>query len=203
MSYTDTWQDESDSALAARLRGDDLGVESPSETTAALLSLLAAAVRASAVVEVGTGVGVTGLGLLEGIAAGGVLTTIDSDANHHSAAKEAFSDASVDPSRARLINGDPTEVLPRLADGVYDLVVVNDPGNDPGFYLEQTLRLLRSGGIVVINGALGKQAAVTDLAQRDAQTVALRAVGQAIKEDERLTSVMLPLDDGVLAAVKG
>ncbi len=65
-----------------------------------------------------------------------------------------FTAAGNGPSRLRLINGLGLEVLPRLTDGGYDLVFVDTSPVDHARYLEESVRLLRPGGIVVINGAL-------------------------------------------------
>lgn len=101
---------------SARKRGTERGLASPSPTEAAAIATLTAAVQAKAVVEVGTCVGVTGVAGSPGsMAADGVLA-IDADANHHTAAKEAFAEAGINTGRARLITGQPSEVLPRLAE---------------------------------------------------------------------------------------
>jgi len=187
---------------SARKRGTERGLASPSPTEAAAIATLTAAVQAKAVVEVGTCVGVTGLQILGSMAADGVLTSIDADANHHTAAKEAFAEAGIDAGRARLITGQPSEVLPRLADAAYDLVVINDIGSNPASYLTQSLRLLREGGALIIEGALGSNGAVADPADREAHTVALRELSDAVKLNESLVSVLLPLGDGLLIAIK-
>ena len=64
----------------------------------AALRLLAAAVRRRAVVEVGTGAGVSGLWLLGGMPADGILTTIDVEAEHQRAARKAYAAAGFAPS---------------------------------------------------------------------------------------------------------
>ena len=69
--------------------------------------------------------GVSGLHLIAGMAPDGILTSIDVEAEHHRAAKKAFSEAGVAPTRTRLINGRALDVLPRLTDGAYDLVFVD------------------------------------------------------------------------------
>lgn len=166
------------------------------------MSALVAATGARAVVEVGTGAGVTGLAIFQGMTDDGVLTTIDADGNHQSIAKSAFSAADIDHGRTRLITGVPAEVLPRLTDGAYDAVVINDLNSDPAQYLEQALRLLRAGGVVVISHALGAAARATDPSQRDPQANALRELGEAVKSNEDLVTALLPLDDGLLVAVK-
>ena len=167
-----------------------------------MLAVLAAALRAKAVVEVGTGVGITGLRLLEGMEPDGILTTIDPDPSHQSAAKETFGQAGLEPGRARQITGQPSEVLPRLADGAYDLVLINDFDQDPQSFLDQSRRLLRGGGLVVLRGALGEDAAVTDPAKRDPGTTSLRSAAASLAEDDQLLTALLPVSDGLLIATK-
>lgn len=101
-----------------------------------------------------------------------------------------------------MITGQAAEVLPRLADAAYDLVVINDIGTNPASYLTQSLRLLRQGGALIIEGALGNNGAVADPSNREAHTVALRELADAVKLNESLVSVLLPLGDGLLIAVK-
>lgn len=64
----------------------------------ALLSLLAKLSGGKAVVEVGTGAGVSGLWLLSGMGEDGVLTTIDIEPEHQRTAKQAFGDAGIGPA---------------------------------------------------------------------------------------------------------
>ncbi len=202
ISYADSWQDEDVHVIDARRRGIEIGVTSPSTSAAASIRLLAATVDAQAVVEVGTGAGVSGLLLLSAMRPDGILTTIDADAGHQAAAKDAFSSSDIPSGRARLITGEPLDVLPRLADASYDMVVINTPSNDFTSYFEQALRLLRVGGVVVFTAALGLDGGVADPAQRDPGTVALRTLGQRIKDHEGLVAALLPVGDGLLAAVK-
>ena len=68
-------------------------------------------------------------------------------------------------------------------------------------YLDEALRLLHPGGVVVFDNALWHDR-VADPAARDADTVAIRELGKAVRADERLIPVLLPLGDGLLAAVK-
>ena len=92
------------------------------------------------------------------------------------------------------------EVLPRLTDAGYDLVFVDASPADYPRYLEEAVRLLRDGGIVVFAGVLG--AGVVDPAASDASTAGLREVGRQVRDDDRLVPVLLPLGDGLLAALK-
>lgn len=191
-----------DSLLAAaRERAVDIGAGAVTPAVGALLSLLTKLSGGKAVAEVGTGAGVSGLWLLSGMSEDGVLTTIDIEPEYLRLAKQAFSEAGIGPSRTRLISGRAQDVLTRLADESYDLVFVDaDPVDQPDYVVEG-VRLLRPGGVIVVHrAALGGRAG--DPAARDAEVVAVREAARLIAEDERLTPALVPLGDGILAAVR-
>ena len=167
----------------------------------AVLRLLAAAASAKSVVEVGTGAGVSGLWLLSGMPPDGILTTIDIQADHQRAAKQAFAAAGIAPQRSRVITGRALDVLPRLTDGAYDMVVIDADKAEYPQYVEQALRLLRSGGVLAVDNMLWHDK-VADPATRDETTATLRDLGKALRDDESLLPALLPVGDGVLAAVK-
>jgi predicted O-methyltransferase YrrM len=200
-SYAELFVPEPEAATGARQRAADLGCTPVSTGAATALTFLAAAVRAKAVVEVGTGAGVSGLHLLAGMLPDGILTTIDVEAEHQRAAKQTFVEGGISPGRTRMINGRALEVLPRLTDGAYDLVFVDAAKEEYPQYLPEAIRLLRDGGILALDNALWHDR-VPDPTQRDAETVALRETGRLVRDDETLLSVLLPLGDGLLAAVK-
>ena len=167
----------------------------------ALLSVLARLSGGRAVVEVGTGAGVSGLWLLSGMRDDGVLTTIDVEPEHQRLAKQSFTEAGVGPGRTRLIAGRAQEVLTRLADESYDLVFVDAaPADQPDFVVEG-VRLLRPGGVIVLHhAALDGRAG--DPAANDLEVAAVREAARLIAEDERLTPVLVPLGDGILMAAR-
>lgn len=202
VTYADTWQSETESQVSARQRSAELPSKTPSPTAVATLTVVVAATSAKAVVEVGTGSGLTGLSIIEGMASQGVLTTIDADGSHQSTAKDVFSKAGIDHGHVRLINGEPEQVLPRLADGAYDAVILNQLDGSPEEFVMQALRLLRTGGALVISGFLGADALILDPAARDEHANALRALSEAVRTNEELVNVLLPMSDGLLIAIK-
>ncbi|MBC6450352.1 O-methyltransferase [Actinokineospora sp. HBU206404] len=175
-----------------------MGCPPASSATCAALRFLAAALQAKAVVEIGTGTGVSGLSLLRGMAPDGVLTSIDVDPEHQAVAKRAFSDAGVAPGRARLIMGRGVDVLPRLTDGGYDLMFADAAKADYLTYYAQGVRLLRPGGVLAFDDVN----AAADPARRDVESTALRDVAKLVREDDRLVPLLLPTGDGLLVAAK-
>ncbi len=200
-SYTEALPVEDLVLRRARERSHELGLFPVSPGVAAALTVLAATSKAQTAVEVGTGAGVSGVSLLRGLGPRAVLTTIDPDVDHLKAAREAFSEAGSPANRTRTISGRAQDVLPRLTDAAYDLVFID--ADKPSFpeYAEQAIRLLKSGGLLIINDALDKDR-VSDPAIRESSTVVLRRVGKMIREHDALTSAMLSTGDGLLLAVK-
>ncbi|HLR97933.1 MAG TPA: O-methyltransferase [Jiangellaceae bacterium] len=200
-TYAETFTTEPPALQRARARGRELRAQPISPGAGAALRLLVAALGARTVVEVGTGAGVSGLYLLEGMSPEGVLTSVDLESEHQRMAREAYADAGVPANRARLIAGAALEVLPRLNDASYDLVFCDGDKAEYGQYLTQAVRLLRPGGVVAFDNALWHNR-VADPAQRDPETVAVRTLGRTIVDDEGMLSALLPVGDGLLVAVK-
>ena len=200
-AYAESFAAESDVIKAARARAAELNCTPIEPGGAAALTVLAAAVGARSVVEVGTGAGVSGLCLLAGMRPDGVLTTVDIESDNQRAAKVAFTEAGFAANRYRLINGSAAEVLPRLTDGAYDLVYVDADKTGYAVYHDQAVRLLRSGGVVAYDNMLWHDR-VADPSARDSETTTLRELGRTVRDDDRLISALLSVGDGLLVAVK-
>jgi predicted O-methyltransferase YrrM len=165
------------------------------------LRLLAATARAKAVVEIGTGTGVSGLYLLRGMRPDGVLTTMDVRPERQQFARQAFQAAGYAANRARLIAGHALDVLPRLADGGYDLVFCDGDRLEFLEYLGEALRLLRPGGVICFAGVFADGRTVESAAQ-PAEVLILRELLRSLRESDQLIPALLPVGDGLLCAAR-
>ena len=181
---------EDDTVVAARDRAG-ASVDLPRPEIAALLRWTVKTCDARTVVEVGSAGGVTGLWLLGALPERGVLTSIEPDPETHTLAGETFRSANPG-SRLRSIRGDSATVLPRLSDGSYDLVLLQaDRANYPQ-ELGHARRLLRPGGVLVARGVL-----------RGGEHVGpLNRFLEELADDPRFSSVVLPVDDGLVLATR-
>lgn len=195
-AYVDGWSEEDPEIAAARRQAAALGIESVSRPVGALLRVLVAALAARAVVEVGSGTGVSGGWLLGGLADTGTLTTVDADPALQSAARDTFARLGVAHTRVRTIAGNPFDVLTRLTDGAYDLLVVGPAvplriGEEHDL-LRQAERLLRPGGAIAVTHALSDDGA--DPAHRD--------LAQHLRDDPAWLASLLTVGEGLLIAVR-
>ena len=198
LEYAAGYLPEDEPLLAARANAADLGGTEPVlPAVGAALRFLACAVGARTAVEIGTGCGSSGIWLLRGMRPGSTLTSVDTEPEYHRMARKAFTQAGFAQNQVRLILGRALDVLPRLSDGTYDMVFCDADPRDYPDYLSAALRLLRAGGIVAFNNALlagtSPDAGDDDLAFD---------LASQVRADERLVPVLVPLGEGLLAAVK-
>jgi predicted O-methyltransferase YrrM len=187
---------EPDLIATARAHSLEHGVDPISPGQGAQLAVIAAATNARSIIEIGTGFGVSGLWMFTG-APGAALTSIDLEVEFQQSAKRAFADFGVPANRARLIAGRALEVLPRMNEASYDLVLVDaDPGSIIE-YVEHALRLVRVGGTVLIPHALWR-GRVADAAQRDDTVTDFRTLLAETAVSPAVLSALSLAGDGLL-----
>ncbi|WP_432559052.1 O-methyltransferase [Granulicoccus sp. GXG6511] len=202
MAFAEGFRPQSEAIQAARKEAAALGVTPVSPGSASLLTVVARMIEAKAVVEIGTGAGVSGLALFEGMDSTGVLTSVDTEHEVQAAARRAFLASQIPNRRFRLIAGQALDVLPKLSDGAYDLVLINGDQLEFGEYVAQALRLLRHGGIMLVNHALWSNK-IADPDNQEDETIVIRESLSAIQEIEEFTAALSPIGDGLVVAVKG
>jgi predicted O-methyltransferase YrrM len=198
--FAEDFVEESEILRAARGRAEELGVECITPSVGAHLALIASALGAKAIVEAGTGTGVSGLWLLSA-SPNAVLATIDTEVEIQSAAKRAFNDAKIAANRTRVITGKALDVMSNMADAAYDLVFLDADRESLEAQLHEASRLLRPGGVVAISHALWRDR-VPDPAMRDDATSIYRDVLRFFSSQDDFVSALSPVGDGLLMASK-
>ena len=187
---------EPDHIARARAHALELGADPVSASVGAQCAVIAACSNAAQIVEVGTGAGVSGLWLLRG-APRAVLTTIDSEPEHLGVARQLFADAKVPAARARFITGRASDVLPRMNEAAYDIVLVDADPEGVIEYVEHGLRLVRPGGTVPVPRVLAG-GAVADPVRRDAVTTAYRSLLQETQSSPAVIAALSIVGEGLL-----
>jgi predicted O-methyltransferase YrrM len=187
---------ESDEMLAARQHSLEQGVEPISPGMGAQIAVVAAATRARTMIEIGTGLGVSGLWLMKG-APQAILTSIDIELDYQQSARKAFSAAGIPVNRARLITGRALDVLPRMNESSYDIVLVDADAHSVIEYVEHGLRLARAGGTVLVTHALWRHR-VPNPVQRDDTVADYRTLLREIAASPAVHSALSTVGDGLL-----
>ena len=185
----------------ARLPGGGMQIAPDQGQLMALLARLAGARRC---LEIGTFTGYSALAVALALPPEGRIIACDVNPATTAVARRYWAAAGV-ADKIELRLGPALATLDALLgdgqEGTFDFVFIDaDKENYDGYY-ERALRLLRPGGLIVIDNVLWG-GWVADLRRRDPDTAALRALNQKLHADERIDLSLLPLADGITLARK-
>jgi predicted O-methyltransferase YrrM len=170
----------------------------------ALLHVLARAVGARRVLEIGTAIGYSGTWLARALPAGGMLLTMEMDAARARVARANFERAGV-ADRTSVIVGDAQRMLAKVA-GPFDLIFQDGDKLQYEPMLDRLVDLLRPGGLLVTDNVLWDGEVVPGFVanpQRDPKdTRAIAAYNERLNSHPRLVTSTVPLRDGLAIAVR-
>ena len=197
-----------ESPLLRRLREETASLDEAScqvsPEQGQFMGLLVQLMGARRVLEIGTFTGYSSLCMALALPAHGLVTACDISEEWTAIARRYWKEAGVD-DRIELRIAPALNTLDRLlAEGherKFDLIFIDaDKENYVGYY-EYSLRLLRSGGLILVDNVLwsGK---VIESDMQDVDTVSIRAFNEYLKNDKRISLSVIPLSDGLTLAVK-
>ena len=168
------------------------------------IKTLLAVKRPRRILEVGTAVGFSALLMCEYGPAELSLTTIENYQKRIPLARENFRKAGRE-GQITLLEGDAGEILKSLA-GPYDLIFMDAAKGQYIHWLEDVLRLLSPGGILLSDNVLQEGELIEShyLVERRNRTIykRMREYLYVLKHDPRLNTSILPLGDGAALSVK-
>lgn len=169
-----------------------------------LMALLVELVGARRVLEIGTFTGYSALWLAAAVGQGGRLVCCDINEEWTSLAEPYWREAGV-RERIDLRIAPALETLEALVlDGQsesFDLAFIDADKENYAPYYDQCLRLVRPGGIILLDNMLWG-GAVADLSDQDSDTLAIREMNERLHRDERISLSLLPIGDGLTIALK-
>jgi predicted O-methyltransferase YrrM len=164
------------------------------------IATIATAIDARSIIEVGTGLGVGTLWLAQACPDANI-TTIDSELDHHVTVRELISQAGIAPSKVRLIAEKALDVLPKMNESSYDLVIIDADFPNVQAYVDHALTLVKPRGSVIVAGALADDL-VSDPAKRDDRTSAYRWLLKALEDREDVSHTLNMVGDGLVHIVR-
>lgn len=168
------------------------------------MALLVKLLGAKKTLEVGVFTGYSSLVVASALPEDGKVVACDVSEEWTSIGRRYWEEAGV-AHKIELNLAPGTETLDRLLAegqaGTFDFAFIDADKNNYDHYYERALKLLRSGGLIAVDNTLWHGRVIDETAQDD-DTVAIRALNAKIHADERVTSSLVPIGDGVMLALK-
>jgi predicted O-methyltransferase YrrM len=156
-----------------------------------LLFILATAMRATRVLEIGTLAGYSTIQLARAVGPGGQVVTLEYEPKHAEVARENLARAGVD-DRVEVIVGAALDTLPTLAGRgeTYDLIFIDADKENNIAYVEWAIKLAAPGSIIVVDN-IARSGRVLDPAADDLQARAVRDMLEMMGANPRLEAAAI------------
>lgn len=163
------------------------------------LQFLCQLMQPKKVLEIGTFTGFATICMARGMAADGLLITIEANEEYEGIIRKYLAKAAV-ADRVRLIIGDAKEVIPTL-EGGFDMVFIDaDKISYPSYY-DLVIEKLNPGGVILADNVLWEGKVLND-GTKERDTKAIQAFNDKVQNDPRVENVLLPLRDGLMMVRK-
>lgn len=168
------------------------------------MGLLVELLGATKTIEVGTFTGYSALATALALPDDGKVVACDISEEYTNVGKPFWKEAGVD-HKIDLRIGPAADTLQKMIDageaGTYDFAFIDADKGGYSTYYEQALVLLRTGGLIAVDNALWN-GSIANPDKQDDNTNAIRAMDERIRDDDRVTSSLVPIGDGLLLARK-
>ncbi|MGF2951303.1 O-methyltransferase [Mycobacterium sp. THU-M116] len=190
--FLDTTMLGDDPALAAAAEASHAAGLPPIAVSAQqgkFLSLLAGAVGARRILEIGTLGGYSAIWLARGAGPRGRVVTLEYEPRHAEIARANLQRAGV-ADRVEVVVGAALETLPTLTGDPFDLVFIDADKENNVAYLQWAVTLARPGAVIVLDNVI-REGKILDPAAADAAALATRQALQLMGDHPRLDTAVI------------
>lgn len=161
-----------------------------------ILEMFSRMIQPEQILEIGTFTGYSAICLAKGLKKGGRLHTIEIDDELESVARKYFIRAGLTDVIVQHI-GPAVEIIPTLGK-IFDLIFLDADKQEYGTYFDLVFDMIRPGGYILADNVLWNGKVVNELSPKDGQALAILHFNEKIKDDPRVSQVILPIRDGLM-----
>jgi len=161
-----------------------------------LLKMISKMIRPEKILEIGTFTGYSAICLSEGLAANGVLHTIEVNPELEEMIRRYFAEAGI-YDKVKLHIGNALDIVPTL-DDTFDLVFIDADKENYLNYFKMIFDKVRKGGFILADNVLWGGKVLKKTPSSDTESNGIKEFNEYVKNDDRVENVLLPIRDGVM-----
>lgn len=161
-----------------------------------LLKMIVCMIRPERVLELGTFSGYSAISMAEGLPAGGLLETVESDDELEDFIMRAIEESDM-KGKIRLHISDALSFMKNCVDETYDLIFIDADKREYLPYYLEAKRIVRNDGFILADNTLWDGHVLEETMSRDAQTRGIKEFNDYVAADNEAQKVMLPIRDGL------
>lgn len=165
-----------------------------------LLSAISRMVAPQRILELGVFTGYSTVCLAEGLADGGTVDAIEINDELEDIIRDGYAKAGIS-DKVNLLLGNALDIIPSL-EGPYDLIYIDANKRQYPEYWNLVSDKVRPGGVIIADNTTWDGKVIEEPAPRDAQSVGILEFNDMVAADNRFSSIMLPLRDGVTISIR-
>ena len=197
--YIEKFSSDEDELLAKINRETWLKVLNPRMVTGPVqgkfLQFISQMISPKYILELGTFTGYSAICMAKGLKENGQLHTIEKNDEVLTYARKNFAEAGLS-DKIRVYCGDAGELLPTLNYN-WDIVFLDADKIRYGFYYDLLIDKLKPGAIILADNVLWNGKVLTDIDEKDKDTIAIQLFNEKVQADTRVENVIIPLRDGL------
>jgi len=164
------------------------------------LKMVSCMMRPRRILEIGTFTGYSTINLAQGLAEGGLMHTIDSNAESVEIGKKYFEKAGI-KNKIRIHIGNALEMISKL-DETFDLVFIDADKENYLNYYKRIFDQVGSGGFILADNAFWSGKVFNETKSKDKEVLGIIEFNDFVQNDNRVENMLLPLRDGIMMVRK-
>jgi caffeoyl-CoA O-methyltransferase len=169
-----------------------------SPETGKLLGMFIKMIGAKNVLEIGTLTGYSSIWMARALPPDGRVTTLELTKEHADEALSNYKKAGVE-NKITLILAKALDSLDTLAGSKFDMVFIDADKENCVNYFNKVIHMIRSGGLIITDNTLRRGEVIDPNPGPGAQGII--AYNKLVANDNRVESLLIPIDDGITISI--
>ncbi|MBJ05392.1 MAG: methyltransferase [Flavobacteriales bacterium] len=161
-----------------------------------ILKLISELKKPKFILEIGTYTGYSAICLAQGLSNDGQLHTIEINEELKDLAIKYFKKSKLH-EKIKIHTGNALDIIPSI-NLHFDIIFIDADKKNYCKYYDLAINKINKGGYIIIDNVLWSGKVITEISEKDVETIAISNLNKKIMLDKRVENMLLPIRDGLM-----